>query len=130
MVLLSQWSNNGYNNQVFEVRNTTTGTYIISNESKKALDVSSYNSGSQVIQITKSNQASQKYKITKNPNKPGVFSIISSGGTAFDVQSSDNGSRTVLKTVSGASYQDFTFLQSGDEAPYPANVAVANGVYD
>ena len=128
--VLPQWINNGYNNQVFEVQNTVDGSYIISNESKKALDISSYSSGSQVIQITKGNVASQKFKITKNPSKEGVFNIISGGETAFDVQSPDNGSRIVLKTVSGLAYQDFNFLQTGDEPTYPSNAVVSNGIYE
>ncbi|AMP20192.1 hypothetical protein AZF37_02495 [endosymbiont 'TC1' of Trimyema compressum] len=128
--LLSQWANNGYNNQVFEVQNTTEGSYIISNESKKVLDISSYSSGSQVIQITKDTVASQKIKIIKNPSKNGVYSIISGGGLALDVQSPDNGSRIVLKNVTGLDYQDFKFLPTGDEPAYPTNVAVSSGIYE
>ena len=127
---LSQWINNGYNNQIFEVQNTVDGSYIVGNDSKKALDISSYSQGTQVIQIDQRNVASQKFKITRNPSKEGVFRIISGGGTAFDVQSSDNGSRTVLRNVSGLAYQDFKFLQTGDEPSYPSNVVVSNGVYE
>ena len=64
--LLSQWSNNGYNNQIFEVQNTETGSYIVSTESQKALGIGSYNDGTKIIQVDKRINISQRFKINKS----------------------------------------------------------------
>ncbi|MEI6188234.1 MAG: RICIN domain-containing protein, partial [Alphaproteobacteria bacterium] len=118
---LSQWINNGYNNQVFEVQNTSEGTYIIGNDSKKALDVNSYIQGTQILQKDKINIASQKFKITKSSKTVGAFNIVSSGQTVFDVQSTVNGAQIVLKNISGATSQDFKFNLSLTEPRYPVS---------
>ena len=77
---LSQWINNCYNNQIFEVQNTVDGSYIVGNDSKKALDISNYNQGTQVIQIDKRNVPSKKFRIAKSQKIPGAFNIVSARG--------------------------------------------------